>query len=396
MFSTLKRVMKNAVRSLWHEPRVPYPPMRRQRERTLAAVLVAMACIEVLLRPDLPWRPLALVFGAGPVLALRWRRSHPLPVIALAFGAQALADTAALFGAPQSAVLYTTAYVLLLPYSLLRWGSGKEAAIGLALIVVLVVLGESDRSDGFFETAGATAMVLLPAAVAAAIRYRSNSLLRSMDQVRLREREQLARELHDTVAHHISAIVVQAQAGRVVAASRPDAAVNVLTVIEEAASRTLAEMRIMVGILRESGESDLSPQRGVADIEQLALSAGDGVRVDVELSGNLDDLSPVVGAAIYRLAQESITNALQHARRATRVEVCVVGGDDDVRLTVRDDGDSGSFDAGASPGYGLMGMAERAKLLGGTLEAGPGPERGWTVIAVLPRDAAAKRPTARK
>lgn len=395
MFSTLKRVMKNAVRSLWDEPRVPYPYASRQRDRTLAAVLISIACIEVLLRPDLPWRPLALVFGAGPVLALRWRRSHPLPVIALAFGAQALADTAALFGAPQSAVLFTTAYVLLLSYSLLRWGSGREAAVGLAIIVVLVVLGESDRSDGFLETAGATAVVLLPAAVAAAMRYRSNSLLRSMDQVRLREREQLARELHDTVAHHISAIVVQAQAGRVVAASRPDAALKTLAVIEDAASRTLAEMRIMVGILRD-GESDLSPQRGVADIEQLAYSAGDGVRVDVELSGNLDDLPPVVGAAIYRLAQESITNAVQHARRATRVEVCVAGGDEDVHLTVRDDGDSGSFDAGTSPGYGLMGMAERAKLLGGSLQAGPGPERGWTVTAVLPRDAAAKRPTAAK
>ncbi len=359
--------------------------MRRQRELTLAAVLVAMACIEVLLRPDLPWRPLALVFGAGPVLALRWRRSHPLPVIALAFGAQALADTAALFGAPRSAVLFTTAYVLLLPYSLLRWGSGREAAVGLAIIVVLVVLGESDRSDGFIETARATAVVLLPAALGAAMRYRSNSLIRSMDQVRLREREQLARELHDTVAHHISAIVVQAQAGRVVAASRPEAAVNVLTVIEGEASRTLTEMRSMVGVLREGGQSDLSPQRGVADIEQLAQGAGNGVSMEVELSGKLDDLRPLVEGAIYRLAQESITNALQHARGATRIEVRVTGDDDEVRLTVSDDGDSGLFEAGTSPGYGLMGMAERAKLLGGTLEAGPGAVRGWTVTAVLPR-----------
>jgi signal transduction histidine kinase len=364
--------------------------MRRQRELTLAAVLVAMACIEVLLRPDLPFRPLALVFGAGPVLALRWRRSNPLPVIALAFGAQALADTAALFGAPRSAVLFTTAYVLLLPYSLLRWGSGKESAIGLAIIVVLVVLGESERSEGFVETAGATAVVLLPAAVGAAMRYRLNSLLRSMDQVRLREREQLARELHDTVAHHVSAIVVQAQAGRVVAASRPEAAVNALAVIEDAASRTLAEMRSMVGVLREGGQSDLSPQRGVADIEQLGYSAGNGVRTDVELSGKLDDLRPLVEAAVYRLAQESITNALQHARRATRIEVFVRGDDDEVRLTVRDDGDSGLFDAGTSPGYGLMGMSERAKLLGGTVEAGPGPVRGWTVTAVIPKSPAGR------
>jgi signal transduction histidine kinase len=221
-----------------------------------------------------------------------------------------------------------------------------------------------------------------------AMRYRSNSLLREMDRVKLREREQLARELHDTVAHHVSAIVIQAQAGRIVAASKPDAALNTLEVIEEAASRALAEMRVMVGVLRESGEPDLSPQRGVADIERLAHSVGDRLAVDVELSGDLDDLRPSVEAAIYRLAQESITNAQRHARRATRIKV--IGGDDWVRLTVCDDGDSRLFDAGSSSGFGLMGMAERAKLLGGTLEAGPSPDRGWAVTAVLPKSGAAR------
>ena len=87
---------------------------------------------------------------------------------------------------------------------------------------------------------------------------------------------------------------------------------------------------------------------------------------------------------MYRLAQESITNALRHARHATRIVVCVAGEDDYVRLTVRDDGDASSADR--SPfGYGLVGMTERATLLGGTLEAGPGLEEGWTVNAVLPR-----------
>jgi signal transduction histidine kinase len=90
---------------------------------------------------------------------------------------------------------------------------------------------------------------------------------------------------------------------------------------------------------------------------------------------------------MYRLAQEAITNAQQHARHATRIDVHVAGGDDYVRLTVRDDGDAGSADA-SRPGYGLVGMAERAALLGGTLEAGPGPGKGWTVNAVLPRSGA--------
>ena len=102
------------------------------------------------------------------------------------------------------------------------------------------------------------------------------------------------------------------------------------------------------------------------------------------LFGQFDDLSPAVGAAIYRLAQESITNARRHARHATQVTVAVTGDADRIRLTIDDDGSSGS--GGRAPaGYGLVGMQERASLLGGTFHAGPAAERGWRVEAVLPR-----------
>jgi signal transduction histidine kinase len=115
------------------------------------------------------------------------------------------------------------------------------------------------------------------------------------------------------------------------------------------------------------------------------MLGGEGPRVDVELSGDLEGLRPMVGAAVYRIAQESITNAVRHARRATRIDVRVTGEQDWVRLTVLDDGESG---AASPPGYGLAGMSERAALLGGTLEAGPSAERGWLVTATLPRNGA--------
>ena len=376
--------MRNAVHSLWAEPRVPDPPTRVWRDWALVAVLVPLAVLEVILREDLVWRPVALVLGAAPVFTLLWRRTHPLIVIAVAFGAQTLADVATLFGADESAVLFTTAYVLLLPYSLFRWGSGRDAAIGLAMILVGLSI-----SDTGLDLVIALGFFLFSAALGAAIRYQASSRLREMDQVKLREREQLARELHDTVAHHVSAIAIRAQAGRTLAAADPNAAVDALEVIEEEASRTLAEMRTMVGALRQGEEPDLAPQRGVADIERLALSAGDRPRVDVELWGDLDDLPSSVEAGIYRLAQESITHAVRHARHATRVKVSVVGDDRSVRLTVSDDGDAGSLSASASSGYGIAGMTERAKLLGGTLEAGPSRDRGWTVDAVLPRNGTA-------
>jgi signal transduction histidine kinase len=232
-------------------------------------------------------------------------------------------------------------------------------------------------------------VLLFPATLGAAVRYRTAARLRELDQVKLREREQLARELHDTVAHHVSAIAISAQAGRTLAGSHPEAAVDALDVIEREASRTLAEMRLMVGAMRGGGEPDRAPQRGVADITELAQTSGDAPRVAVQLTGDLNDIRPSLGAALYRLSQESITNAVRHARHATRIDVHVVGDRDVVRLTVADDGDAGPAGQ-ASRGYGLVGMTERVTLLGGTFEAGPAPGRGWTVNAVLPRAGSAR------
>ncbi len=379
----------NAVQSFWAEPRVPDPPRRVWRDWALVAALVPAGILEAMLRDDLVWRPFALVLGVAPVFALLWRRTDPLVVVAVVLGAQTLADVARLLGADESAVLHTSAYVLVLPYSLCRWGAGREVAIGLVIILTCHLFRETVNSTGVDVLIGIP-FFLFPAALGASMRYRASSRLRATDEVKLRERAQLARELHDTVAHYVSAIAIQAQAGRTLAAARPDAAVKALAVIEEAASRTLDELRTMVSALRQGDEAELIPQRGVADIELLALSAGDGPRVDVELSGDLDDLRPLVGAAIYRLAQESITNAVRHARHATRIDVRVAGDADCVRLSISDDGDASPFGAGPASGYGLVGMTERATLLGGTLRAGPGPQSGWTVDAMLPRDGAGR------
>jgi signal transduction histidine kinase len=154
-------------------------------------------------------------------------------------------------------------------------------------------------------------------------------------------------------------------------------------VVEEQASRTLEEMRSMVGALRDGDHADLSPPQGVHDIERLARSDGPGPRVRVQLNGSLRDLRPSLDAALYRLAQEAITNARRHAEHATHVTVRVVADDECVHLSVDDDGHPGH--SRPTPGFGLAGMAERAKLLGGTFSAGRQPDGGWNVTAVLPR-----------
>ena len=376
--------MRTAARSLWAEPRAPAPPARVWRDWLLVAVLVPTAVLEGLLREDLAWPVVAIAVALVAISTLLWRRTRPLLAVAVAFGSIGAAAVAELLWADEPVGLYTSICVLLLPYALLRWGAGREAAIGLAIILACCVIGIAADDTGVVDAVAGTVFLLFPAALGASVRYRASSRLREIDQFKLRERQQLARELHDTVAHHVSAIAIQAQAGRTVAAARPEAAVRALEVIEEEASRTLAEMRTMVGVLRDGDEADRAPQRGVVDIERLARDAAHGPRVEVELTGEFAALRPAVGAAVYRLAQEAITNATQHARHATRIDVQVAGEDDCVRLTVRDDGDAGAAD-GSRSGYGLVGMAERAALLGGTFEAGPGPDTGWTVNAVVPR-----------
>ena len=143
----------------------------------------------------------------------------------------------------------------------------------------------------------------------------------------------------------------------------------------------------MVGALRDGQAADLVPQRGVADVWRLARVGGESPLVSVDVTGDVGDLRPSVDTAVYRLAQESITNAVRHARHATRIDVRVVGEEDRVHLTVDDDGDPTPVGR-PSGGYGIVGMTERATMLGGTLEAGPRPDRGWTVTAELPTRAA--------
>lgn len=217
--------------------------------------------------------------------------------------------------------------------------------------------------------------------------FRSRADLRQRRQreIRNRERVELARELHDTVAHHISAITIQAQAGGVVLPTAPDRAAAALTAIEGEAARAMAEMRSMVRVLRDEDAADYAPQRGVADLPTLSRVDTTAV-IRVSVDDSLTQLAHRVDAALFRIAQESVTNAVRHARSATRIEVEVRREGEAVRLRVSDDGTEVSR-ADARPGFGLLGMAERTHLLDGRFSAGPGATGGWVVEAVFPMEA---------
>lgn len=374
------------MRSLWREPRAPNPPAPKPWDWGLIFVVAMTAILEGTLRADVTLRWLAILVGVAFAVTLLWRRSHPLMVVTLAFTAITISNLVTLVGGYEPFGLYTMGFILLLPYALFRWGSGREIVVGSTMIFVGFSTSIVADYTGLGEAVAGFVFAISPALIGATVRYRSYARSRDRDQAALREREQLARELHDTVAHHVSAIAIQAQAGRTLAESEPNAPLRALQIIEAEASKTLEEMRAMVGALRQGDEPELAPIPGLSDVPGLVGGGGKPPTVEVDLSGNLDSVAPAVNAAVFRLAQESITNARRHARNASVVKVSVKGDSRFIQLTVQDDGDPMSKNQVAEPGFGLIGMGERAKLLGGDLEAGPGSARGWTVTAVLPKD----------
>ncbi|MDA3039180.1 MAG: histidine kinase [Actinomycetota bacterium] len=377
----------STFRNIWAQPRVPDAPRRVWRDWVVAGALVPATVAEMVFRDDAGWKPGAIVISFALAMAVLWRRTYPLVTTVGVFVAIIGLDYVSRFFAGQPLEFFTSAIVLIVPYALFRWGSGRGAIIGLGVMLSAFVHFSLVDWTGAGDAIGGLVVLLFPAALGHIVRYQRQSQEQTLLEAKLREREQLARELHDTVAHHVSAIAIQAQAGQAVAGARPDAALEALAVIEREASRTLAEMRTMVSALRAGDEVALAPQPVCSDIDRLATSTT--LPVLVERSGDLADLSPLVDRALFRLAQESITNATRHARHATTVTVRVQGEGEYVRLSVTDDGDARSFDSTLHQGFGLVGMTERANLLGGTLHAGPDPRRGWTVQAVLPKRGAA-------
>ncbi|MEV5000407.1 sensor histidine kinase [Nocardioides sp. LML1-1-1.1] len=350
----------------------------------LVGAVMVVGLLEGVFREDVTWRPVVTVVTVGLAPVLLWRRTHPLVCVVVVLGAGLALGLASQVAGVSEAGLATMTYVLVLVHALVRWGSGREIVAGLA--VAAVVAGFSGATDytGPAELFGGLAVLVAAVALGAALRYRAENRRRAFDQVRSEERVGLARDLHDSVAHHVSAIAVQAQTGRTIGRRRPEAALEALAAIEGEASRTLAEMRSMVRVLRDGAPADYAPRPGVADLASLARSDPAPV-VHVELAGDLTAIGPQVDAAVYRMAQEALTNALRHARGASRVEIRVAGSAGRVRLRVTDDGRAGTTRP-ASPGFGLLGMGERVKLLGGTLHAGPAPEGGWAVEADLPTE----------
>lgn len=366
------------LRAVWDAPPAsPTPPRLIWRDIALLVALPLFVGLEVAARWGLPWLGLTAPVLLALVPLLLVRRTRPLLAFLIAFG---LMSVVTVLGSDQN-ILYSTVFVALFPYALFRWGSGRAVTVGLALMFVSFVLTELVPPIVLEDAIGGGVITLVILTLALTFRFRSSARQRGVDQVRLLERERLARDLHDSVAHHVSAITVTAQAGIETARTNPGAAVEALTVIEKEASLTLADMRRMVGILRVEDSPALEPVARVTELESFLNREGVTPPVEVELRGDVDSLLPAVSAAVYRIAQEAVTNARRHAKGASRIRISVERDDAGVCLDVTDDGE---LAARATPGFGITGMIERATLLGGTCTAGPAAGGGWTVRATLP------------
>jgi len=259
------------------------------------------------------------------------------------------------------------------------------AAAGLLVLGFVVSVSAEGRLfvDGRFGLAFAWGGMSI--AAGAAFSYRRNTLAarreHGEEQTRRRaeeERLSIAREVHDVVAHSLAMINVQASVGAHVADRRPEEAKQALLAIKEASHTALADLRATLAVLRSGeGKAPAPSLSRLTELTEPTTAAG----LPVEVDGEPGELPAPVDSAAYRIVQESLTNAVRHARDVSRITVRFAREDGSIEVVVRDDG-SGSVDPGS--GNGLRGMRERAEALGGTLTAGSRPGGGFEVKAVLP------------
>ena len=276
----------------------------------------------------------------------------------------------------------------------------------LSAVVALAAILNSNQPAGLESDPQTLSVLAFAAALMLGISIAVGLMLRSRDSERTTvvqsavseaqtaERMALARELHDVVAHHVTGIVVQAQAARMMAEKNPQIAVEAMGRIENAGVEALAAMRRLVRSMRgdaPAGSSEFSEQATTdlgADLRKLVESANHGVPTSMHLELP-PDLPHEVGRSALRLVQESLTNVGKHASDATDAFVLAEVNGDELHLRVTDNGRRTAHrPAGGSGGYGLVGMRERVALLKGRLSAGRGPDGGWRVEAWLPLAAA--------
>jgi signal transduction histidine kinase len=361
----------------------------RQVDLVLAVALALLALVEI-------WWPGGFL-ATGPIegsrvvlvptalamtLPLAVRRRWPLATVLVVFGAAALQGLAT---SPTEG-LSTVVALLVAAYSVAAYSEAPRAVAGLAYALALSLVFVGNAGDAAFA-----AVLFGGAWVAGRIVRRQNLLFDALAREQAAreraaaadERARLARELHDVVAHSVSTMVVQAEAGESLLERDPERARAAFVSITSSGRQALTELRRMLGLLRGAdGETALGPQPGLAQLRELVEQVhAVGLPVELSIEGEPRPLPAGVDLSAYRIVQEALTNTLKHARPA-HARVTVRYRNDDVEVEVVDDGRAPKN--GTHDGQGIAGMRERVRLYGGTLETGRRDQGGFSVRARLP------------
>lgn len=379
--------------------------VERRAVDALVVLLAALGQIE-LWAGSPPSSSFAALVAALAPLPLLLRRRFPFAGPALVFAVLAGTSLAASDAAAADEFLTVGSAISL---ALAFWFAGAQdegeqavagAAVGLASLAVFA--GSAGRDFGVFDENGDFGILTLfvigsclslaafvlrrRAQRAADLERRANHLEREREE-RTRaavevERARIASDLHDVIAHSVSVMTVQAGAARLLLAESPERARRPLEAVEETGRQALAEMRRLLGILRtDAGGTGLAPQPGMANLNALLKRVRQaGLPVELAVEGRPEYLPPGVDLAAYRIVQDALANALEHAGR-TRARVTVRYRRGALDLEISDDGPTGSD--GRVRG-GLVALRERVSVYGGALEAGPRTGGGYAVSAHLP------------
>ncbi|MFE3031181.1 sensor histidine kinase [Streptomyces canus] len=390
----------SAVRS-WYAPVVtrlrtanPYVV-----DGALAALVLFAASLQWMF-PDEGDDPLTLVgwlLGAATAVPLVWRRRFPY---ACALAVSAATTAMAYYHAPPPDVLYGGLVVL---YTMAAQGLPWQRRTMLAgwLIGAVLTMQHKEHSQPFEYAFHLTGMICayglgvlarVQRAYTAAVEDRARRLERERAAETAwaiaQERSRIARDMHDILAHAVSLMVVQAEAGPVVVRSDPDRAEAAFDAIAASGRDAMAQLRRILGVLKEEerrGGAARLPQPDLAGLPDLVrqVAASTALRVELSVRGRSRPLPPDTEVAAYRAVQEALTNTVKHAYAAC-AQVELDWAEDELTLTVTDDGRG---PAGTSGGHGLIGLRERAAACGGSAEAGPGPQGGFRVVVRLPAGA---------
>jgi signal transduction histidine kinase len=343
-----------------------------------------------------------IVISLGMTVPLIWRRTRPA-VSAFTIGGFGYLHLLVL---PD--ILPISVTVLPATYAIAAYASRRASRIGLVVAVVgacaasvRFAIADTPITGIFFIAVFGNLLVIVAWAFGAMRRLRLSEVAALTERARLlelereqeaelaavNERTRIAREMHDIVAHSLTVVIAQADGGRYGAATDPQAAVSALETISATGRQALSDMRALLSVLREDRPRDFAATPGADDIEGLVGELRrSGLAIDYHVEGEPRELPVGTGLTVYRIAQESLTNVLKHAGPAAHAAVAVSWGRSSVRLEIADTGrgKSAALVRSAAGGQGLMGMAERARLHGGTFEAEPMVGGGFRVQAELP------------